>query len=70
MSAVGSPREALAPRGTTARARAAALALLPHASDYASLRRTWRGDLIAGVPGRVYLRAGEGGHRASCGRAW
>lgn len=25
------------------------MALLPHASDYASLRRTWRGDLLAGL---------------------
>lgn len=32
-----------------ARVREAALALLPHRSDYASLRRTWRGDLVAGL---------------------
>ncbi|WP_372462737.1 SulP family inorganic anion transporter [Sinomonas notoginsengisoli] len=32
-----------------ARGREAAMALLPHRSDYASLSRTWRGDLLAGL---------------------
>lgn len=46
MSAVGSPR---AGHGLGARALGAVAPLLPRASDYAGLRRTWRVDLVAGV---------------------
>jgi SulP family sulfate permease len=38
-----------AERGLAPRLLAATVALLPHRADYASFRRTWRQDLLAGV---------------------